>query len=224
VQFVRTKPLGAVGALIIVGMLFVALFARALARTTLSRPTTAQFARPTPEHWFGTDEFGRDVLSRDHVWSADRAVRRLHGVARGCAIGGLLGCRQRLRGWTVTCCWSASWTFSCAFPQLILALAVASILGPAVQNVVIAVAIPIIPRAARVVRATALVGEGEPVRRGRAARWARVRRRVVLQHICPNVLAPFIIIVTRSSAAPSSPRRPSAISAWATAEPTPSWG
>jgi hypothetical protein len=78
---------------------------------------------------------------------------------------------------------------------LILALAIASILGPAVQNVVIAVAIPIIPRAARVVRVTALaVKENQYIEAVHAL--GAVRRRVVLQHIVPNVLAPFIIIVT----------------------------
>ena len=104
-----------------------------------------------------------------HVRSAHRPVRRLHGVVR------------RLHGRRRCSAWSARtragrWTFSSsalmdillAFPQLILALAIASILGPAVQNVVIAITIPIIPRAARVVRATALVREGEPVRRGGA--------------------------------------------------------
>ena len=82
-----------------------------------------------------------------------------------------------------------------AFPQLILALAVASILGPAVQNVVIAVAIPIIPRAARVVRATALSVK-ENVYVEAVSALGATRRRVVLQHILPNVVAPYIIMVT----------------------------
>ena len=75
----------------------------------------------------------------------------------GCSIGGLLGVRQRvLRAGRVDLLLERVMDVLLAFPQLILALAVASILGPAVPNVVIAVAIPIIPRAARVVRATAL--------------------------------------------------------------------
>src|SRR5262249_60853719 len=79
--------------------------------------------------------------------------------------------------------------------QLILALAVASILGPAVQNVVIAVTIPIIPRAARVVRATALSVK-ENVYVEAVSALGATRRRVVLQHILPNVVAPYIILVT----------------------------
>src|SRR5260370_2972691 len=82
-----------------------------------------------------------------------------------------------------------------AFPQLILALAIASILGPAVQNVVIAISIPIIPRAARVVRATALaVKENVYVEAVQAL--GASRHRIVLQHILPNVMAPYILMVT----------------------------
>jgi peptide/nickel transport system permease protein len=110
-----------------------------------------------------------------------------------------------------------------AFPQLILALAIASILGPAVQNVVIAVAIPIIPRAARVVRATALaVKENQYIEAVQAL--GAVRRRVVLQHIVPNVLAPFIIIVTAQLGGAILAEAALSYLGLGTAEPTPSWG
>ena len=82
-----------------------------------------------------------------------------------------------------------------AFPQLILALAIASILGPAVQNVVIAISIPVIPRVARVVRSAALsVKENVYVEAVQAL--GASRRRVILQHIIPNVMAPYIIMLT----------------------------
>ena len=65
VKFVSTKPLGAGGALIILAMMFVALFAPALAPyDPYVGDYGLQFARPSAEHWFGTDEFGRDILSR----------------------------------------------------------------------------------------------------------------------------------------------------------------
>ena len=110
-----------------------------------------------------------------------------------------------------------------AFPQLILALAVASILGPAVQNVVIAVAIPIIPRAARVVRATALSVK-ENVYVEAVSALGASRRRVVLQHILPNVVAPWIIMVTAQLAGAILAEAALSYLGLGAAEPTPSWG
>src|SRR6266853_487494 len=113
----------------------------------------------------------------------------------GCSIGGLLGVLSAYCGGTVDLLLERVMDVLLAFPQLILALAVASILGPAVPNVVIAVAIPIIPRAARVVRATALsIKENQYVEAVSAL--GASRRRVVFQHILPNVVAPYIIMVT----------------------------
>ena len=149
-KFVRTKPLGAGGALIILGMMLVALFAEALAPYDPYRGDYGlQFARPSVDHWFGTDEFGRDVLSR--VMYGARIALFVGFVASfaGCTLGGLLGVVSAYWGGKVDLILERLMDVLLAFPQLILALAIASILGPAVQNVVVAVAIPIIPRAAQ---------------------------------------------------------------------------
>ena len=81
VKFARTKPLGAAGGAIIVLMLVVAASAELLAPYDAYRADYgAQFARPSAEHWFGTDEFGRDLMSRIMYGAQDRALRRLHRV------------------------------------------------------------------------------------------------------------------------------------------------
>src|SRR5262245_8586785 len=91
-NFARTKPLGTAGALIIAGMLFVALFARALAPADPYRGDYAQqFAPPSAEHWFGTDEFGRDVLSRVMYGARIALFVGFAASFAGCAVGGLLG-------------------------------------------------------------------------------------------------------------------------------------
>ena len=110
-----------------------------------------------------------------------------------------------------------------AFPQLILALAIASILGPAVQNVVIAISIPIVPRAARVVRATALSVKENVYVEAVQALGARSRR-VVLRHIVPNVVAPYIIVVTAQLGASILAEAALSYLGLGAAEPTPSWG
>ena len=220
-KFIRTKPLGAVGALIIAGMLFVAVFARALAPYDPYEADYAkQFARPSAEHWFGTDEFGRDVLSRVMYGARIALFVGFTASFAGCAIGGLLGVVSAYAGGRVDLLLERVMDILLAFPQLILALAIASILGPAVQNVVIAVAIPIIPRAARVVRATALsVKENQYIEAVQAL--GAVRRRVVLQHIVPNVLAPFIIIVTAQLGSAILAEAALSYLGLGTAEPTP---
>src|SRR5207247_7181554 len=112
-----------------------------------------------------------------------------------CMIGGLLGVISAYAGGKVDLLLERVMDMLLAFPLLILALAIASVLGPAIQNVVIAIAIPIIPRAARVVRSSALsVKELYYVEAARGI--GASHSRTVLQHILPNVMAPYLIIVT----------------------------
>ena len=223
-KFVRTKPLGAGGALIILGMMLVALFAEVLAPYDPYRGDYGlQFARPSVDHWFGTDEFGRDVLSR--VMYGARIALFVGFVASfaGCTLGGLLGVVSAYWGGKVDLILERLMDVLLAFPQLILALAIASILGPAVQNVVVAVAIPIIPRAARVVRPTALSVKEHPYVEAVQALGA-LRRRVVLRHIVPNVMASYIIILTAQLGGAILTEAALSYLGLGTAEPTPSWG
>jgi peptide/nickel transport system permease protein len=224
VQFVRKKPLGAAGALIILAMLGAAVLANALAPyDPYEADYAAQFARPSAEHWFGTDEFGRDVLSRILYGAQIALFVGFTASLAGCTIGGLLGAISAFLGGTVDLLLERLMDVLLAFPQLILALAVASILGPAVQNVVIAVTIPIIPRAARVVRATALSVK-ENVYVEAVSALGASRRRVVLRHILPNVVAPYIIMVTAQLAGAILAEAALSYLGLGAAEPTPSWG
>jgi peptide/nickel transport system permease protein len=224
VKFIRTKPLGAAGAVIILGMMVVATLARALAPYDAYQADYAlQFSRPSVEHWFGTDEFGRDLLSRIMYGARIALFVGFTASFIGCTLGGLLGVVSAYAGGKVDLLLERLMDILLAFPQLILALAIASILGPAVQNVVIAIAIPIIPRAARVVRATALsVKENvyvEAVSALGAPRW-----RIVLRHIVPNVVAPYIIMLTAQLGGAILAEAALSYLGLGAAEPTPSWG
>jgi len=139
-------------------------------------------------------------------------------------------------GWRIQWAWAAALVVTGVVAWLVdrvvfhpmrerrpFALAIASILGPAVQNVVVAIAIPIIPRAARVVRATALsVKENQYVEAASSlgASW----RRVILQHILPNVMAPYIIMLTAQLGSAILTEAALSYLGLGTAEPTPSWG
>ena len=224
VKFIRTKPVGAVGGAIILAMLAVAAAAGPLAPyDPYTADYSAQFARPSVEHWFGTDEFGRDIMSR--IMHGARIALFVGFTASflGCTIGGLLGVTSAYLGGKVDLLLERVMDMLLAFPQLILALAIASILGPAVHNVVIAISIPIIPRAARVVRATALsVKENVYVEAVNAL--GALRTRVVLRHIVPNVAAPYIILLTAQLGSAILAEAALSYLGLGAAEPTPSWG
>ena len=224
IAFIRTKPLGAAGALIILAMMTVAALAEMLAPYDAYQADYGlQFARPSAEHWFGTDEFGRDLLSRIMYGARIALFVGFTASFIGCTVGGLLGVTSAYLGGKVDLLLERLMDILLAFPQLILALAISSILGPAVQNVMIAIAIPIIPRAARVVRATALsVKENvyvEAVSALGAPRW-----RIVLRHIVPNVVAPYIIMLTAQLGGAILAEAALSYLGLGAAEPTPSWG
>jgi peptide/nickel transport system permease protein len=223
-RFVRTKPLGAAGAVIILGMLALAVFAQALAPyDPYVGDYGQQFARPSAEHWFGTDEFGRDVLSRIMYGARIALFVGFTASFIGCTLGALLGVVSAFWGGTLDLLLERLMDILLAFPQLILALAIASILGPAVQNVVIAVSIPVIPRVARVIRAAAMsVKENVYVEAVQAL--GATRRRVILQHIIPNVAAPYIIMLTAQLGAAILAEAALSYLGLGAAEPTPSWG
>jgi peptide/nickel transport system permease protein len=224
VKFVRSKPLGAAGAFIILAMLAVAAFAGVLAPyDPYHGDYSAQFARPSTEHWFGTDEFGRDILSRIMYGARIALFVGFTASFMGCTIGGLLGVFSAYWGGKVDLLLERLMDILLAFPQLILALAIASILGPAVQNVVVAISIPVIPRVARVVRAAALsVKENVYVEAVQAL--GAPRRRVVLRHIIPNITAPYIIMLTAQLGAAILAEAALSFLGLGAAEPTPSWG
>ena len=222
--FARAKPLGAAGALIILAMLIVAALAQPLAPYDPYQPDyAAQFSRPAVDHWLGTDEFGRDVLSRIMYGARIALFVGFAASFAGCSIGGLLGVLSAYCGGTVDLLLERVMDVLLAFPQLILALAVASILGPAVPNVVIAVGIPIIPRAARVVRATALsIKENQYVEAAHGLGASHYR--VVRQHLLPNVFAPYLIMLTAQLGTAILAEAALSYLGLGAAEPTPSWG
>jgi len=224
VKFVRTKPLGAASAAVILLMMLVALFAGTLARYDPYQGDYAlQFARPSAEHWLGTDEFGRDLLTRIMYGARIALFVGFTASFAGCTLGALLGVLSAYWGGTVELLLERLMDILLAFPQLILALAIASVLGPAVQNVVIAIAIPIVPRVARVVRAAALSVKEHPYVEAVQGLGAS-RRRIVLRHIVPNVMAPYLIMLTAQFGGAILAEASLSFLGLGAAEPTPSWG
>jgi peptide/nickel transport system permease protein len=195
-NFTWQRPLGAIGAAIVIVMSVVALSAELLAPfDALLTDYEAMLAAPSAKHWLGTDAYGRDVLSRVIYGSRTALIVGLGASFIGATIGALIGVASAYFGGRVDMIVQRIMDVLISFPLIILALAVVAILGTGVFNVVLAIAIPMIPRCARVVRSSALsVREMPYVDAARAAGFTDAR--IVLRHMLPNVMAPYLIMLT----------------------------
>ena len=195
-EFVRRRPLGAVGAGLILIMIVVAATASFIAPyDPLETDYAAMLAAPNAAHWLGTDAFGRDVLSRMIYGSRTALMVGLGASLLGAVFGSLIGVGSAYFGGRVDLFVQRIMDVFFAFPVIILALAVVSILGTGVGNVILAIATPMVPRCARVVRSSALsVREMPYVDAARASGFGN--RRIILRHMLPNVMAPILIMAT----------------------------
>jgi peptide/nickel transport system permease protein len=223
-KFVRTKPLGAAGAAVILVMAFAALFADAIAPyDAYELNQRLQFRAPSLLHWLGTDEFGRDVLTR-LIYGARIAL--FIGLASsfiGATAGAVLGVVSAYMGGKTDLWLQRVMDVMLAFPLLILALAIVSVLGRSIPNLILAIAIPVIPRTARIVRSSALSAkENVYVEAARAV--GGTHRQVMFRHIVPNIMAPYLIVLTAQLGGAILTEASLSFLGLGTAEPTPSWG
>ena len=139
-RFARQRPLGAVGAAIIVIMLLAAALASLVAPyDPLTTDYAAMLQAPSSSHWFGTDSFGRDVLSRV-VYGARTALWvGFTSSLLGATLGALIGVASAYFGGKVDLVLQRFMDVLLSFPLIILALVVVSLLGSGISNVIIAI-------------------------------------------------------------------------------------
>ncbi len=195
-DFCRKRPLGAIGAAVVLLMLLVAVAAPWLAP---SDPVTVDFgamlAAPSAKHWLGTDSFGRDVLSRVVYGSQTALIVGFGAALIGATAGAVLGVGSAYFGGRIDLYLQRLMDIFLAFPLIILALAMVAILGNSLPNVITAITIPMIPRCALVIRSSALAIREMPyVDAARAAGFGHGR--IILRHMLPNVMAPYLIMLT----------------------------
>ena len=193
---IRRQPLGAAGALIVLLMVVMSIFAEWLTRY---HPEANMFEHmleaPNLEFLLGTDQFGRDIFTRI-VYGA-RTALYVGFVASfvGSSIGLVLGVASAYFGGKFDLIFQRVMDVFMAFPLIILALAIVAVLGTGTQNVIIAITIPFIPQCARVVRSNALAIREIPyIDAARACGFSHSR--IILRHMVPNVMAPFLIMLT----------------------------
>jgi len=196
VGFARRRPLGAIGAAVVMLMLAVALTAPVIAPyDPLAVDFASMLAPPSAQHWLGTDAFGRDVLSRLIYGSQTALIVGFGAACVGATAGAVLGVGSAYFGGRVDLYLQRVMDIFISFPLIILALAMVAVLGNSLPNVITAITIPMIPRCALVIRSSALsIREMPYVDAARAAGFGHGR--IILRHMLPNVMAPYLIMLT----------------------------
>jgi len=229
VLFMTHQPLGAAGLVVIIAMGFCAAFAQWVAPyDPLTVDYAAQLARPSAAHWLGTDSFGRDVASR--IIYGARTALAIGFIASflGCTAGAVIGVASAYFGGKIDLIIQGFMDVLLSFPIIVLAITVVAVLGSHVVlgvdiNLIIAIAVPMLPRVERVVRASALAIREMPyIDAARAAGYSHTR--IIFRHIVPNVVAPYLILLTAFMAQAILAEASLSFLGLGVTEPTPSWG
>jgi peptide/nickel transport system permease protein len=228
-QFARTQPTGTAG-LVVIAILFVAgFFAEFVAPyDPLAIDFGAMLAAPSWEHLMGTDAFGRDVFSRIIYGARTALAVGFLSSAIGSGIGAVIGVVSAYFGGLIDMVIQRFMDILLSFPIIVLALAVVAVLGKwpvggLDLNLIIAIAIPMIPKVARVVRSSALAIRQMPyIDAARAAGYGHSR--IIFRHITPNVVAPFLIMFTAFIAQAILLEASLSFLGLGVTEPTAAWG
>ncbi len=216
--------LGAFGLIIMVIFVLVALFADFISRfDPLSVDSLHRLAAPNAQHWMGTDSFGRDVWSRIIHGARISLAVGIGSTALGSSIGVMVGLASGyLSGW-VDLVFQRITDILQALPLLVLALVMTAALGPSLPNVIIAIAIPLIPIVARVIRANTLALREQPfVEAAKSIGMSEMR--IALRHVLPNTLAPLIVLSTAQFGSTILTEASLSFLGLGIPEPYPSWG
>ena len=222
--FVRRYPLGAIGAVIMALFVLTALFAGTIAPfdpTATDAP--ASLARPGGVHLLGADFMGRDVFSRIVHGARISLAVGLCATALGCLIGVTIGLASGYLGGTFDLLVQRLIDVLQSLPLLVMALVMAASLGPSLTNTIVAIAIPLVPNVARIIRSNTLTLREMPfVEAARAVGMSEAR--IALRHVLPNTLAPLIVLATAQVGSAILVESALSFLGLGIPEPHPSWG
>ena len=220
----RKDPLGMTGLAIVVLMLLLAIFASVLApHDPLEVDVYNRLASPTWQHWLGTDQLGRDVLSRVLYGGRVALKVALIAISVSMAIGLLLG---MMAGYGPR--WLDRILVVCfdtlrSFPTIMFALAIVAMTGPSLNTVIAVIIITSIPVYARIVRTqTQALREQDYILAERAL-GASITR-ILRSHILPNIAAPLLILASMDVPAVIGMEAGLSFLGLGVSAPTPSWG
>ena len=224
VRFMRKKPLGAAGGVLMLVMALTAIFADPLATyDPIATDAAHTLARPGPDHWLGSDHLGRDIYSRIVHGARVSLMVGVLSTLLGSVLGGIIGLLSGYFGGKFDLITQRLLDILQGLPLLVLALVMSASLGPSIQNVVIAISIPILPRAGRVIRASVLsIREMQYVEAARALGIQHLR--IAFRHVLPNTIGPFIVLVTAQLGSAILVEAALSFLGLGVPEPYPSWG
>lgn len=219
----RKHPIGAVGAGIVLFILLVALLAPFIAPYEPSSQGSTRLLPPSSQHWFGTDELGRDVFSRVVFGTRTSLYVGLLSVSLASVLGITAGVLAGFIGGNIDNVIMRVVDIIFAFPTLVLAIVIAGLLGPSLTNAMLAIAVVFSPSFARVARSSVLTVKNEVY-----IEAARVvggsERHIILRHVLPNIMAPLIILATLSLSLAILAEAGLSFLGLGTQPPTPAWG
>ncbi len=224
VRFARQKPLGFAGALLLLAIVFAAIFAAQIAPYAPNAThAKARLLGPGARFLLGTDEVSRDLLSRIIYGARISLFVGIVSVGVGTVVGAALGVVSGYFRGTVDQVVQRLMDVVLALPALVLAIAIVAMLGTKIVNVMIAVSIVLIPQAARVVRgATLSVRQDLYVDAARAL--GASDSRIILRHVLPNVLGPIVVLATVTLGSAIITEASLSFLGLGTQPPTASWG
>jgi peptide/nickel transport system permease protein len=180
-------------------------------------------ARPGAAHWLGSDHLGRDIYSRIVHGARVSLIVGVASTLLGSALGGLVGLLSGYVGGKTDLVAQRGLDIMQGLPLLVLALVMAAAMGPSLPNVVVAISVPIVPRAARVVRASVLTIRELPYVEAARAMGLR-HRRIAFRHVLPNTMGPFIVLCTAQLGSAILVEAALSFLGLGVPEPYPSWG
>jgi peptide/nickel transport system permease protein len=216
--------LGTFGLFIMVLFVWTALSADFISRyDPLTVDSAHRLSPPSWQHWLGTDAFGRDVWARIIHGARISLAVGIGSTALGATLGVIVGLVSGyLSGW-VDLVFQRITDILQSLPLLVLALVMTAALGPSLPNVIIAIAIPLIPTVSRVIRANTLALREQPFVEA-AKSIGMSETRIAIRHVLPNTLAPLIVLATAQLGSTILTEASLSFLGLGIPEPYPSWG
>ena len=220
----RKNKIAVVGVCIVLFFILLAIFAPLLAKEAINDQSPGdRLMPPSKEYWLGTDDFGRDILSRIIYGARISLWVGFSSVVGSVVVGSILGIIAGYYGRWVDMIISRFFDIMLAFPSILLAIAIVAVLGPSLRNALIAIAIINVPNFGRLIRSKVLsIKEDEYITAAKAIGMRDIR--ILFSHILPNSMAPVIVQGTLAIATAILEAAALGFLGLGAQPPTPEWG